>query len=147
MLARQVIRYLQTTASLWLLRYVVQGFTIATASYCPCILDLQPACVFLFVSVTPRVSNEVYKDCLAPLYTTIIAHSWQFVKCYLKKFLGFTPPSPLIFTPTGFGSHLLLAQRSDRARWCLCRLGLTRSTCDLLLPSLTLHNYYNIISG
>ena len=32
------------------------------------------------------------------------------------NFLGFTLPSPLIFTPTGFGPHLLLAQESDRAR-------------------------------
>ena len=38
--------------------------------------------------------------------------SW-FVK---KIFSGFTPPSPLIYTPAGFGPHLLLAQRSDRAR-------------------------------
>ena len=40
----------------------------------------------------------------------------QFLPTSFSFCLGFTPPSPLIFTPTGFGSHLLLAQRSDRAR-------------------------------
>ena len=39
---------------------------------------------------------------------THIPHFW-------KIGLGFTLPSPLIFTPTGFGSHLLHAQQSDRA--------------------------------
>ena len=85
----------------------------------------------------PRSSLHYY-------YSTLLAVCQEFFE---KIFLGFTLPSPLIFTPTGFGSHLLLAQRSDRARWCLCRLGLTRSPCDLLLPPLTLHTYYSIISG
>ena len=65
--------------------------------------------------------------------------------------LGFTLPSPLIFTPTGFGSHLYTAQRSDRAVGSLCRFGLTRSTCDHppLRGCLTssLHYYLTTLGG
>ena len=64
-----------------------------------------------------------------------------------ERGLGFTPPSPLIFTPTGFGSHLYTAQRSDRAvkvslsGWSyVARVGFP---C-FGLPSLTLCLYYSI---
>ena len=39
----------------------------------------QPVCS-CSISVTPRVFNEVYRDCLAPPYVFIIPHSWRIVK-------------------------------------------------------------------
>ena len=66
-----------------------------------------------------------------PFYTLIIVPFGYLVKHFFIFLRGFAPPSPWIYTPTGFGPYLYTAQRSDRAVGSLCRFGLTRSTCDL----------------
>ena len=85
-------------------------------------IQISANCLFLhFLLVCPlfipiAIPNFSCFSCsqfhLSFLWLLYHIDSW-FVK---KIFSGFTPPSPLIFTPTGFGSHLLHAQRSDRAR-------------------------------
>lgn len=63
--------------------------------------------------------------------------------------MGFTLPSPLIFTPTGFGSHLYSAQQSDRAVEVFSEvvlLGLKSLPIALsVATSPHLHLYYNTL--
>lgn len=69
-----VLRYRQTLHPLSLLLMTMCGLSRLPASHRPCVQDRLPTCVFLSVSVTPRVFPTVQRVCRVPFTVTIVYH-------------------------------------------------------------------------
>ena len=69
-----VLRYRQTLHPLLLLLMTMCGLSRLPASHRPCVQDRLPTCVFLSVSVTPRVFPTVQRVCRVPFTVTIVYH-------------------------------------------------------------------------